>query len=166
MTGNIPSPLLAGERDRLKVLEGWERPPSCLDRGRGGASGPAKFKCHAQESEFPDIQLPRNRISRNNQDLESWVTMIATMKINLQNVGMKTTQTGWQRCKYLPFSEIEPYFCLQKYPGQGVRYWRGDFLPRIHFCTLPWAITRNIKTMDLQRFLAIFQFFKHLSWFV
>ena len=38
MTGNIPSPLLAGERDRLKVLEGWERPPSCLDRGRGGAS--------------------------------------------------------------------------------------------------------------------------------
>ena len=79
--------------------------PSCLDRGRGGASGPAKFKCHAEESEFPDIQLPRNRISRNNQDLESWVTMIATMKINLQNVGMKATQTGWQRCKYISPSQ-------------------------------------------------------------
>ena len=74
-TGNIPSPLLAGERDRLKVLEGWERPPSCLDRGRGGASGPAKFKCHAQESEFPDIQLPNNRIFRYNREspwLQRW----------------------------------------------------------------------------------------------
>ena len=105
MTGDIPSPLLASERDRLKVLEGWERPPSCLDRGRGGASGPAKFKCHAQESEFPDIQLPRNRISRNNQVWESWVTMIATMKINLQNFGMKATQTEWQRCKYISPSQ-------------------------------------------------------------
>ena len=98
--------------------------------------------------------------------------MIATMKIYLQNIitWMKATRKGWQRCKYFPFSEIESYFCPQKYPGQGVRYWRGDFLPRSHFCTLSRAITRNIKCMDLQCFFFFLNyfsiFFKHLSWFV